>query len=67
MMPKRCLFFDAFLFLWQCEQEYHVGCLKEHGLEDLKVSYSLLFFLVFHVMSSNGITHLMHGISVGGG
>ncbi len=40
MTPKRCLFFDAFLFLWQCEQEYHVGCLKEHGLEDLKVSYS---------------------------
>ncbi|CAK9222694.1 unnamed protein product [Sphagnum troendelagicum] len=30
--------FDArtMLLCDQCEQEYHVGCLKEHGLEDLK-------------------------------
>ena len=27
------------LFL-QCEREYHVGCLKENGMEDLKVRIS---------------------------
>lgn len=52
----------------QCEREYHVGCLKKHGLEDLKVtllstsyflyntSYLVVLSLTLYVYASlNGI------------
>lgn len=29
--------FDCVASCFQCEREFHVGCLKRHGLEDLKV------------------------------
>lgn len=34
----------------QCEREYHVGCLKKHGLEDLKVTLlSTLYYLLYNM------------------
>lgn len=30
----------------QCEKEFHVGCLKDNGIEDLKVPQSSFFFFL---------------------
>lgn len=35
-----------FLFSPQCEKEFHVGCLKEHNMADLKVLYLFGFFFL---------------------
>lgn len=34
----------------QCEKEFHVGCLKDNGIEDLKVPQSSF---VFFIVNSN--------------
>jgi hypothetical protein len=37
----------------QCEREFHVGCLKEQGLADLTVSFSLC-----HLSSCTGVKNI---------
>jgi hypothetical protein len=38
---------------WQCEREFHVGCLKEQGLADLTVSFSLC-----HLSTCTGVKNI---------
>lgn len=46
MINPYVLFDVLILLTLQCEKEFHVGCLKDNGIEDLKVPQSSFVFLL---------------------